>query len=250
MVTRYTEYDSFAWVYNRHWGAHTLRFCPLLEALVLPELSADAQVLDLCCGTGQMARWLTERGYAVTGIDGSEEELVFARENAPEAFFVLADARSFTMPSTFQAVVSTSDSLNHILSLEELTEAFRRVHVALKPNGIFFCDMNTHAYLPKLGTGSSNTSIVEDDHAFIVRTHYDEETRLAYWEVTIFRWQGTWERTDLTLTQRGYEETEICQALIDAGFSDVRAFDAARCPEWVSVLPPGRVFFLARKERE
>ena len=67
-MTRYTEYDPFAWVYNRHWGTYTFRFCPILEVLVLPELAPHAQVMDLCCGTGQLARWLTDRGYCVTGL--------------------------------------------------------------------------------------------------------------------------------------------------------------------------------------
>ncbi|HEY3375965.1 MAG TPA: class I SAM-dependent methyltransferase [Armatimonadota bacterium] len=248
-MTRYTDYDPFAWVYNRHFGTYTLRFCPILEALVLPELAPHAPVMDLCCGTGQLARWLTERGYSVTGIDGSEAMLHFARENAPEASFVLADARSFTVPSTFHAVVSTSDSLNHLLSLEELTAAFRNVYTALIPGGVFLCDMNTHEHLPKLGTGEVNTSIVEDDHAFIMRTRYDTGTRLAYWDLTLFRLQNSWERADLTLIQRGYEETEICQALVEAGFSDARVFDAARCPEGLASLPCGRAFFMAWKEQ-
>jgi len=158
----------------------------MIEALVLPTITSGAQVLDLCCGTGQLAHWLTDRGYAVTGLDGSEGMLHFARKNAPEASFVSADARAFSMPSTFHAVVSTSDSLNHLLTVEELVAAFRNVYAALLPGGTFLCDMNTHAYLPKLGTGNSNTSIAEDDHAFIVHTHYDEGTRLAYWDITIF----------------------------------------------------------------
>lgn len=248
MVTRYSEYDPFAWVYNRHWGAQTLRFCPMLEALLFPELGQHARVLDLCCGTGQMARWLTDLGHGVTGLDGSEAMLYFARENAPKASFVLADARSFILPPSYEAAISTFDSLNHILSLEELTAAFCNVYTALTPGGTFLCDMNTHAGLSKLGTGSSSTSTIENDHVFIVRTRYDEETRLACWDLTIFRLQETWQRTDLTLTQRGYEETEICQALAEAGFSDIRVFDAECCPEGVPSLPRGRAFFMVRKD--
>ena len=68
--------------------------------------------------------------------------LNFARENAPEASFVLADARSFTMPCRYHAVVSAYDSLNHILSSAELTTAFRNVNIALMPGGVLFCDLN------------------------------------------------------------------------------------------------------------
>jgi SAM-dependent methyltransferase len=247
MVTRYTEYDPFAWIYNRHWCKHTLQtFTPVIETLLLPDLLSGAQILDLCCGTGQITRWLTDHGYHVTGLDGSAAMLEFARENAPDAAFILADARSFSMPSTFQAVVSTFDSLNHLLSIEELTMAFRNVQTALAPGGTFLCDLNIRQGF--LGRQNYGFSIVEDDNVCIVYTRYDDDTRLAYWDLTIFRLQQTWQRTDLTLTQRAYEEAEICQALTEAGFSNIQVFDAKRCPNGLASLPNGRAFFLAKKE--
>jgi len=73
MHARYAEYDPFAWIYNRHWGPVAIqRFLPIVEKLVLPHLPTGAHILDLCCGTGQLSHALAERGYQVTGIDGSE----------------------------------------------------------------------------------------------------------------------------------------------------------------------------------
>jgi len=69
----YSDYDPFAWVYNKHWGdSFTQHALPVLEKLVLPHLPAKARILDLCCGTGQLAQVLIERGYQVTVLDGSE----------------------------------------------------------------------------------------------------------------------------------------------------------------------------------
>lgn len=247
MMTRYQEYDSFAQVYNEHWGAHTLRkFCPILEALFLPLLLPQARVLDLCCGTGHLAHWLSDQGYQMTGLDGSEGMLRYARENAPEASFILADARFFLLPSSYQAVISTFDSLNHLLTVAELTAAFRNAYTALVPGGMLFCDLNIRRGF--IEHGKSDFGIVEGDHVCVVRTHYDDELRLAYWDITIFNHHGTWERTDLTLTQHAYEEEEICLALNEAGFSDIQVFDNEHCPESLPSLPFGRAFFLARKE--
>ena len=39
-------------------------------------------VLDLACGTGTMTALLTERGYELIGVDGSEDMLLEAREKA------------------------------------------------------------------------------------------------------------------------------------------------------------------------
>ena len=76
-MTTYSDYDPFAWVYNRHWGNNFTALALLvLDRLVLPYLPARARILDLCCGTGQLARALSARGYQVTGLDGSKEMLL------------------------------------------------------------------------------------------------------------------------------------------------------------------------------
>ncbi len=79
--SRYSDYDDFAWVYNKHWGDNfTPAALTVLKKLVFSRIPVDARILDLCCGTGQLAQALSERGYAVTGIDGSQEMLRYARK--------------------------------------------------------------------------------------------------------------------------------------------------------------------------
>ena len=63
-------------------------------------------ILDVGCGTGRHAIELTKRGYKVTGIDLSENQLALARENAAkEALsisFLQADARNLPFRVTTQ----------------------------------------------------------------------------------------------------------------------------------------------------
>ncbi len=95
-MIRYSDYDPFAWVYNKHWGdSFTGPSLHAMENLVLAYLPDKARILDLCCGTGQLAQILLAHGYQVTGLDGSDEMLKFARENAPAGEFIMDDARSF-----------------------------------------------------------------------------------------------------------------------------------------------------------
>jgi SAM-dependent methyltransferase len=83
-MTRYSDYDAFAWVYNKHWGIRYAQLVlPTLEKLILPRLPENSHILDLCCGTGRLAQALVARGYQVTGLDGSQEMIGFARKNAP-----------------------------------------------------------------------------------------------------------------------------------------------------------------------
>ncbi len=222
-MTIFSDYDAFAATYNRHWGNEFApRVFPILEQLVLRGLPAGARILDLCCGTGQFAGTLTGLGYRVTGIDGSVEMLRFARENAPEAEFVHADARSFRVPRKYAAVISVFDSLNHVLTIEELGEVFSRVHAALQPGGVFFFDLNMEAgyFL----TWNDNFGIVEDDLVCIVRTNWDAESRTARFDTTIFNTPDGWQRVDLTLHQKCYAAEDVVAALETAGFTGIECY--------------------------
>ena len=247
---RYADYDAFAWVYNRHWGWFAERMLPVLDKLVLKSVPPGASVLDLCCGTGQLAHVLTERGLQVTGVDGSEEMLRYARENAPQAGFILADARSFSLPSEFHLALALFDSLNHIMSLEELAWAFGNVYQALLPGGLFLFDLNMEEGFAARWRGSFG--IVEEDHVCVGRSSYRAEEGIGQADFTIFRLvagarqpdAGAWQRTDVTLLEKCYAESDIRGALEDAGFHEIRVLDAHRDLGWRDV---GRTFFLCQR---
>ena len=141
-MEKYTAYDDFAYVYNRFWGNFPLEIMPILEELVLKDFPKNTRILDLCCGTGQLARALSDQGYEVTGIDSSEQMLKFARLNAPTVPFIPSDVRSFMLMARFNVAFSTFDSLNHIMELDELEQIFGHVYRQLETNGVFIFDMN------------------------------------------------------------------------------------------------------------
>lgn len=246
----YSDYDLFAWIYNKHWGNNFTELALIaLDKLVLPHLPARARILDLCCGTGQLAQTLMARGYRITGLDGSREMLRFARENAPGGEFIQDDARSFKLPAVYHAIVSTFDSLNHIMTLEDLTAVFRNVYAALRKGGLFLFDLNMEEGYKV--TWNDNFGIVEDDHVCVVRSSYQTGERTARFDATIFRWQGNWERSDVTLLQRCYSEAEVRSALEAAGFSKIRAY---ACDLYLNLQDltkeSERAFFLCQKTTE
>ena len=136
-MNRYDAYDPFARVYDRHWGFFATDVYPVLDHLVLGELPGGCAVLDLCCGTGQLAAELSRQGYLTTGLDGSEAMIEIARKNAPDVEFVVQDARDIALPGRFSAVFSTFDSLNHVMSLDDLEQVFRSVFTVLEGGGYF-----------------------------------------------------------------------------------------------------------------
>ena len=240
--TRYSAYDRFAWVYDKHWGS-TARRVPALERLMLQHLASDARILDLCCGTGHGTQLLLERGYRVDGLDGSEEMIRFAREKAPEGNFIIDDVRAFKSPPIYDGVISLFDSLNHVMDLDELTLTFRNVYAALVGRGIFLFDLNMEPGYERRWRGSFG--IVEDDHACIVRSTYSKEEKVGRFDATMFRLEEEWQRSDVTLLQRCYSEEEVKSALDAAGFAEIRSYDMRG--EIDESGEAGSMYFVCRK---
>ncbi len=241
---RYTDYDRFAWFYNRHWGAEYHRqTLPILDRLGLGDLSPGAAILDLCCGTGRVSAVLVDRGFRVMGVEGSGEMLRHARENAPGAEFLLDDARTFETSQSFELAFSVFESLNHVMSIHDLGAVFRNVHRSLLPGGVFIFDLNREAVFEKFW--NLHYIIAEDDHVFTSRTRYHAERKFAESEITMFRLNGTWQRSDVTISQRCHEMKLVEVALFEAGFRQIEMFDAASRLGMTGDISFARTFFRA-----
>lgn len=244
-VARYDAYDPFARVYDRHWGFFATKAYPILERLVLGNLPPGCPVLDLCCGTGQLAAELSRRGYRTTGLDGSEGMIAIARKNAPDADFVVQDARNIALSGRFSAVFSTFDSLNHVMRLDELEQVFRRVFAVLDGGGYFVFDLNMEEGFQSRWRGSFE--FVEEDHVCVVRSSHDKNEKTGRLDVTLFELKGPgWMRTDFALIQRWYDEREIRELLRKVGFADLQSLDESE-PILEGSMHEGRMFFVARK---
>jgi len=238
------EYDPFAAIYNRHWGADYRREAlPILERLLLSRLKPGKAVLDVCCGTGHFAARVRDLGFAVTGFDASGEMLRFAAENAPGCEFIRCDVRDFELGRKFDAAYSVFESLNHVPDLEGLASAFRQVRKHLKPRAPFLFDLNREEAFDLYW--NTTDAVVADDRVCVLRMEYDPETRAALCNATSFEGgPPEWTRTDFTLRQTCHETGDVDDALRDAGFRDVSLFDA-RDAGMKGDAGYARTFFLA-----
>ncbi len=242
-----SDYDLFARVYHKHWSREVpSEIQMVIDRLLVPQLPQGARILDLCCGTGYAVSELTRRGFEVTGLDRSEEMLGYARRNAPSCRLILADARSFKLPPVYHAVISTFDSLNHIMTVRELTAVFRNVYRALAPGALFLFDMNMEQAF--IDHWADYFAIVEDEDVCVLRGTYDRNRRIGRYDITMFRREKKmlWRRTDAVISERCYAAREIRRALRTARFKEISTHDAQK--ELGLAEHVGRIFFLARKE--
>jgi SAM-dependent methyltransferase len=243
---RYSVYDQFAWCYSRGWSDdYHEQARRVFEGHVFPALPPAARILDLCCGSGELAASLLVRGFQVTGIDGSARMLEFAHSRAPGVRFLLADARAFHLDAAFDAVLSTFDSLNHILQITALETVFRNVYAALAAPGLFVFDLNMSDSFEMLWRGS--IADVHDDFVAITRGTYDPAERLGRADITTFRSSGAaWLRSDVAVFEKCYSEDQVCGALKRAGFSNISPREACQLG-MRGDISIGRTFFFATK---
>jgi SAM-dependent methyltransferase len=242
------DYDNFAWLYNIEWADFGNNIFPFLKQIAGEDLPDGAIVLDLCCGTGQLAKVLTENGYKVTGIDVSADQLYYARKNTPEARFLRRDARDFKLPCKYEAVFSTFDALNHILRLAELRQVFQNVSNCLVQGGIFIFDLNTKREFDLHWNGVREI-VDKPDYHYAAEMEYSPTQRLGQFRLVLFRQAGkTWQRYNTTLYETYYSKVAVISALKKAGFNDIKTYAYS---SFEGISPDNknttRIFYAARK---
>lgn len=247
-------YDALAAHYDRFWGDRMTPFAlRALGEMVLPRLALpverDPRVLDLCCGSGQLAATLAARGWDVVGLDASAGLLDRARAGAPRARFVRADARDLTAPEVvratgetpFDVVVSAFDSLNHLLDPVDLAAVFRGIHARLRPGGALLFDLNAPRGFRQRFRGGFDLD--DGELACRVEASFDAATGIGRYRVHVRQVDGVAvaggagttspgpsdaQAAPLELLQRCHARRDVVAMLEDAGFESIAVHDAER----------------------
>jgi len=223
-----SAYDEIAGMYDAMWADWYLPAAkPALEKLFFSRVADGCRVLDVCCGSGHVTQELVRRGYRVTGVDSSAGLIALAQKALPDADFRVQDARALQLDGGYHAALSTFDSLNHMMTIEDLGQVFAGVREALKPNGLFVFDMNlSEAY----GTDLRQWNVTLDERSVgLVRGTYDFDSKKAATELIWFLREANtncWRRHDSVVEERCYAEGEILAAVYAAGFKNVQAMRA------------------------
>ena len=249
-----TLYDQFATVYQR--GPY-LRFSQALADSVLPDFLVDLgfeprDVLDVACGEGSFAVAMSKLGYNVTGVDQSQQMIDLAVERAREenqsVNFYVEDMRSLPYQDDFNLVTCFFDSLNYMLTIKDLQEAFQNAYQGLRSGGVYIFDMNT-IYGLAVDWMRQETYIQNeaDDFIEIHRQFFDYENQVATMEITIFKQRGElWERIDEVHRERGYPIADIQFLLNEIGFEIAGMYGSLKKRSDLQQTSP-RVWFVGRK---
>ena len=207
-------------------------------------------VLDLACGTGSLSVMLARKGYAVLGVDLSEDMLTVAYDKALELegerpLFICQPMQELELPQPVELAVCCLDSLNYVTDPADVRETFRRVYGHLTPGGVFLFDINSAHKLRGL---DGQVFLDENDDSYCVwRAEFEEAENICYYGIDLFQRDGdVWRRSFEEHAEYAYTTEELTQWLLEAGFDLVLPMGDRR------LTPPRpeeqRIYFAAVKE--
>ncbi|MEO9965679.1 MAG: class I SAM-dependent methyltransferase [Reichenbachiella sp.] len=143
----------------------------------------DAKILDLACGKGRHSIYLNQKGFDVTGVDLSEENVKFARTKANDTLhFAVHDMRNVYADEKFDYVFNLFTSFGYFDSKDENLSVIDATIKSLKPNGKFLLDfLNPYVVVNNLIHEEDKT--IENIHFNIRRSYTEDEFILKNIEV-------------------------------------------------------------------
>ena len=203
---------------------HDQDFCQLAKdaAYFIKSQTQGMKVLDLGCGTGTLAKILSEAGFQVTGVDYSLGMLEIARSNVPTVTFVQNSIFDFEIPPS--DVVSLIGEVlcylfdHHKSDTDSITRLFEEIYAKLNEQGILLFDFLT----PDVVTdGHLAKRIIERENwSMFVALDKDANHEILTRDLTIFyREDHLYRRSHEIHRQRLYNPERIQQILDRIGFS-------------------------------
>ncbi|MBN3038563.1 MAG: class I SAM-dependent methyltransferase, partial [Candidatus Omnitrophica bacterium] len=132
-------FENYAHKYDKECFVQgTLGECDFIEQEINRDKSL--KVIDIGCGTGRHAIELTKRGYNVTGVDLSEDQIKRAKEKAQEAGvaidFQTQDARNLSFNGKFDLAIMLCEGGFSLMETDEMNfEILKEATKALKSKG-------------------------------------------------------------------------------------------------------------------
>jgi ubiquinone/menaquinone biosynthesis C-methylase UbiE len=221
-------FENYAHKYDKECFVQgTIGECDFIEQEITQDRSL--KILDVGCGTGRHAIELTKRGYSVTGVDLSENQIKRAREKAQEEGltidFQMQDARNLTFDGEFDLAIMLCEGGFSLMETDEMNfEILKSAAKALKDKGKFiFTTLNGlfplfHSVNEFYESAKKEGQSQCKDCSFDLMTFRDHNTTVIE--------DDSGNKRELQCNERYYVPSEITWLLKTLGFKKIDIFGA------------------------
>lgn len=168
-------------------------------------------VLELGCGTGNMAGLFQAEGIRFSGVDLSEEMLALARQKNPAATFYQGDISTFRAAEPAESILMIGRTISYLTSTASVLSCFERSYENLVTGGVLIFDfIDASRFIPSIDP--AQIIVHEATHAGV---DYRRESR---WRVNLLEgFQFDWSADYFEV--RGSEKLRLGE-----DFSTIRSF--------------------------
>ncbi|MDE6476071.1 MAG: class I SAM-dependent methyltransferase [Erysipelotrichaceae bacterium] len=173
------------------------------------------RILELACGSGEMALSLSKIGYEIDASDQSQWMLQKAKEKqgSDKVQWLVMDMLAFQTNKSYDAILCFCDSINYILKEEELIKLFSNIYQSLPENGVFLMDMHSVDRLVEFQEEYIETGHVE---GYAYEWHIFSEDDYLYQNFAFYNDEA--KPIMEQHIQRVYDPMQVKQMLCDIGF--------------------------------
>jgi trans-aconitate 2-methyltransferase len=134
------------WDAKRYQGQHSFVYEYGSSLLEILDPKPGELILDLGCGTGELANEIYMLGASVIGIDADGQMIAQAKSQFPDCEFKVGDARSFVLEEPVDAIFSNA-ALHWVPDVDRSVQA---IATALKPGGRFVAELGGRGNVEKI----------------------------------------------------------------------------------------------------
>lgn len=103
--------------------------------LIIKSTPAGGSILDLGCGTGEpIAQFFIDKGFKVTGVDGSKKMIALCKKRFPNEHWIVSDMREINLNQQFDVVLAWHSFFH--LDHNSQRKMFKIFNAHIKPGGL------------------------------------------------------------------------------------------------------------------
>lgn len=185
-------------------------------------VSKNSRLLELACGSGEVANLLYKKGYTIIGSDISSDMLTLAFGNNANIQWLQLDMTEFELDESFDSVICFADSICYLKDENTVQKMFQCVYDVLIKDGVFLFDVHS---IYQMNTIFKDYSYhyVDDDTVFVWESFEGKYPNSVEHELTCVekQYSGSYERYEELHEQRTYTLEQYRAWLQGAGFKTI-----------------------------